>query len=259
VLVRSHAQGALMRRALAALGVGSVEHSQASVFDSPDALELEQLLGGVLEPARDLLGRAGWRIVHAPGWPDEEKQEAAAALAARGVGAIAFEEDPGKRAGLAVHANGNVVDGTLLMGNHDKQRRLDEERRQKTKVEAGPAAPAVGSPRGYKPPVTSFALGRVSLSMAGVQPDRFDDPLAALSAEASGQSTAPAALDADQRFYYLVRGLVCLVATIPPVPRKRPVRRTASLSRPPPLRDRSRTIPSTCCRLASARRFFTSS
>ncbi|MDP1534063.1 MAG: UvrD-helicase domain-containing protein, partial [Rubrivivax sp.] len=58
VLVRSHAQGALMRRTLAALGVGAVEHSQASVYASVDAEELEQLLAAVLEPSRPPLLRA---------------------------------------------------------------------------------------------------------------------------------------------------------------------------------------------------------
>ena len=58
VLVRSHAHGAAMRRALAALGVASVELSQASVFDSPDAADLERLLAAVLEPQREPLLRA---------------------------------------------------------------------------------------------------------------------------------------------------------------------------------------------------------
>lgn len=58
VLVRSHAQGAAMRRTLAALDVGSVELSQASVFDSPDAADLERVLAAVLEPQREPLLRA---------------------------------------------------------------------------------------------------------------------------------------------------------------------------------------------------------
>jgi exodeoxyribonuclease V beta subunit len=58
VLVRSHAQGGEMRRALAAVGVGSVELSQASVFDSADAEELARVLAAVLEPARERLLRA---------------------------------------------------------------------------------------------------------------------------------------------------------------------------------------------------------
>ena len=58
VLVRTHAQGGEMRRALAALGVGSVELSQASVFQSPDAEDLERVLAAILEPARERLLRA---------------------------------------------------------------------------------------------------------------------------------------------------------------------------------------------------------
>ncbi|CAI07654.1 ATP-dependent exoDNAse beta subunit [Aromatoleum aromaticum EbN1] len=51
VLVKSHSQGARMREALAALGVGSVELSQQSVFHSPDAEELERVLVAIAEPA----------------------------------------------------------------------------------------------------------------------------------------------------------------------------------------------------------------
>ncbi len=57
VLVRSHSQGHEMRQALLALGVGSVELSQASVFHSADALELERVLAAVAEPAREGLLR----------------------------------------------------------------------------------------------------------------------------------------------------------------------------------------------------------
>lgn len=53
VLVRSHGQGARMRRALASFGVGSVELSQASVFASEDAEELERVLLAVAEPLRE--------------------------------------------------------------------------------------------------------------------------------------------------------------------------------------------------------------
>ncbi len=55
VLVKSHAQGARMREALAALGVASVELSQASIFHSVDAEELERVLLAVAEPARQPL------------------------------------------------------------------------------------------------------------------------------------------------------------------------------------------------------------
>jgi exodeoxyribonuclease V beta subunit len=53
VLVRSNAQGSRIRQALTARGVGSVELSQASVFRSDDAEELDRVLTAVLEPARE--------------------------------------------------------------------------------------------------------------------------------------------------------------------------------------------------------------
>ncbi|MBR0567692.1 exodeoxyribonuclease V subunit beta [Azoarcus sp. L1K30] len=53
VLVRSHSQGARMRLALARMGVVSVELSQASVFVTEDADELERVLLAISEPARE--------------------------------------------------------------------------------------------------------------------------------------------------------------------------------------------------------------
>ncbi|AWI76158.1 exodeoxyribonuclease V subunit beta [Parazoarcus communis] len=53
VLVRSHGQGARMRQALARMGVVSVELSQASVFATEDAEELERVLLAISEPARE--------------------------------------------------------------------------------------------------------------------------------------------------------------------------------------------------------------
>ena len=53
VLVRSHRQGDMIKQALAALGVGSVELSQATVFKSPDAEEVSRVLGAILEPGND--------------------------------------------------------------------------------------------------------------------------------------------------------------------------------------------------------------
>ena len=58
VLVRSHAEGSRVREALSALGVGSVELSQASIFRSPDAEEIDRLLAATLEPTRAQLLRA---------------------------------------------------------------------------------------------------------------------------------------------------------------------------------------------------------
>jgi exodeoxyribonuclease V beta subunit len=58
VLVRTHTQGGRVRQALAALGLGSVELSQASVFQSREAQDIERLLCAVLEPGRSGLLRA---------------------------------------------------------------------------------------------------------------------------------------------------------------------------------------------------------
>ena len=58
VLVRTNAQGSAVRRALARLGVGSVELARASVFDSVDAEELGRVLAAIAEPQREALLRA---------------------------------------------------------------------------------------------------------------------------------------------------------------------------------------------------------
>ena len=57
VLVRTHAQGSEVKRELAALGIGSVEMSQASVFQTPDAEEVERVLIAINQPSRDALLR----------------------------------------------------------------------------------------------------------------------------------------------------------------------------------------------------------
>jgi exodeoxyribonuclease V beta subunit len=58
VLVRSHVQGSMMRHALSELNIGSIEQSQASVFHSTDAEEIERVLTAVCSPARTTLLRA---------------------------------------------------------------------------------------------------------------------------------------------------------------------------------------------------------
>jgi exodeoxyribonuclease V beta subunit len=57
VLVRTHAQGSSLKRELAALNIGSVELTQASVFQSPDAEEVERMLIAINQPSRDTLLR----------------------------------------------------------------------------------------------------------------------------------------------------------------------------------------------------------
>jgi exodeoxyribonuclease V beta subunit len=79
VLVRSHRQGSAVRQALAALGVGSVELSQASVFQSSDAQDLATVLAAVLAPTRVPLLKAalatpllGWNAAQLLALADDE-------------------------------------------------------------------------------------------------------------------------------------------------------------------------------------------
>ncbi|AJK45594.1 exodeoxyribonuclease V subunit beta [Burkholderia plantarii] len=50
VLVQTHRQGSIVKRVLAAWGIGSVELAQASVFATPDAEQLERVLAAVDAP-----------------------------------------------------------------------------------------------------------------------------------------------------------------------------------------------------------------
>ena len=58
ILVPSHRQGALVKRALARRGIASVSYGQDSVFKSGEALEMERVLMAVAEPSREALVRA---------------------------------------------------------------------------------------------------------------------------------------------------------------------------------------------------------
>jgi exodeoxyribonuclease V beta subunit len=58
VLVRTHRQAALIRKALLALGVPSVQHSRDSVFSTAEAIELERVLLAIAEPQREDIVRA---------------------------------------------------------------------------------------------------------------------------------------------------------------------------------------------------------
>ena len=58
VLVRDHRQAGLISRTLLQRGVNSVQTSQASVFETPQALELERVLLAVAKPGQEALLRA---------------------------------------------------------------------------------------------------------------------------------------------------------------------------------------------------------
>ena len=53
ILVRSHPQGALMKQALLERGVSSVQSSRESVFETPEAYEMQYLLVAIIEPQRE--------------------------------------------------------------------------------------------------------------------------------------------------------------------------------------------------------------
>ncbi len=67
----------------------------------------------VVADAKRLLPGGNWRIVHAPDWPEAERQALAARLARDGDVQPEFVADAGIGAGLRIVAGGNVVDGTL--------------------------------------------------------------------------------------------------------------------------------------------------
>jgi exodeoxyribonuclease V beta subunit len=58
VLVRTHKEGSIVKQALAALGIASVELASESVFRTPDADDVARVLTAVLDPGRTNLLRA---------------------------------------------------------------------------------------------------------------------------------------------------------------------------------------------------------
>jgi vacuolar-type H+-ATPase subunit H len=67
----------------------------------------------VVAEATRVLPAGRWRIVHAPDWPEAERQVLAARLARNRDAQPEFVADAAIDAGLRVVAGGNVVDGTL--------------------------------------------------------------------------------------------------------------------------------------------------
>ena len=73
----------------------------------------EAWVASVIAEAGKSLPRGAWRIVHAPGWPEAERDALAAALTATSGAPPQFVVSESARAGLRVSAEGNVLDGTL--------------------------------------------------------------------------------------------------------------------------------------------------
>lgn len=63
--------------------------------------------------ARRVLAPGSWGLLHAPGWPADERQTLAARLQAECGTNAAFTEHAGLGAGLRIVADRNVVDATL--------------------------------------------------------------------------------------------------------------------------------------------------
>jgi hypothetical protein len=76
-----------------------------------DATRRAAWVGHVVDSARELLPAGNWQLVHAPGWPQAEREALAADLARSGITAR-FAEDASRGPGLEVRADGNRVDGT---------------------------------------------------------------------------------------------------------------------------------------------------
>jgi hypothetical protein len=70
-------------------------------------------VASVVASARDVLPHTGWRITHAPDWPQAERDELARELTEALGAAPEFVVDAAAGAGLRIAALGNVVDSTL--------------------------------------------------------------------------------------------------------------------------------------------------
>jgi hypothetical protein len=78
-----------------------------------DSRSRQSWIAAVIAEARKALPGGAWRIVHAPGWPDSERDALTAALATTMAARPQFTADESTRAGLKVSAGCNVIDGTL--------------------------------------------------------------------------------------------------------------------------------------------------
>lgn len=66
----------------------------------------------VREAAVEALGKGPWRVSHAAGWPQRDREDFAQAVVASGAGPVAFDECATIEAGLVVRAGGSVVDAS---------------------------------------------------------------------------------------------------------------------------------------------------
>ena len=109
----THQRGRERRRAADLLAAGSHKLVAALGARWRDPRSRESWAAAVIVEARKALPRGVWRIVHAPGWPDAEREALAATLALELGAPPEFVAVEAVRAGLKVTSGGNVIDGTL--------------------------------------------------------------------------------------------------------------------------------------------------
>ena len=109
----THHRGRERRRAADLLAAGSHKLTAALCARWRDPASRKCWAASVIFEAKKALPRGVWRIVHSPGWPDDERDALAATLASE-LGALPqFVVAEAARAGLRVTAAGNIIDGTL--------------------------------------------------------------------------------------------------------------------------------------------------
>lgn len=78
-----------------------------------DAAARRAWVEAALAEAQRVLAAGDWRVLHAPGWPEDERRQLAARLAAAAGTRLEFAEQADLVAGLRIVAGPNVVDATL--------------------------------------------------------------------------------------------------------------------------------------------------
>jgi hypothetical protein len=101
------------QRATALLAAGWRRLPDALVARWQDSVPRAEWIASVLAAARAALPRGAWRITHPADWPDAERDALAATLTGELGAAPQMVASETLHAGIAVSANGNVVDGTL--------------------------------------------------------------------------------------------------------------------------------------------------
>jgi hypothetical protein len=101
------------RRSAKLLAAGLTKLPQALCDRWQQCKTRKQWVNGVVAEARAVLPRGPWRIEHAPGLTDDERDAIAASLADVCATPPTFVADAALRAGLKITAAGNVVDAAL--------------------------------------------------------------------------------------------------------------------------------------------------